>query len=277
MNTPTKRCSKCQRELPATLEYFKKATHHKDGLTSRCKDCERERLREYMREKHGHKPRPVTRKDGLRHCSTCGQWKPETPEFWSLDKNRKGGFSSVCKECNRVSQAIRKERYKDTNARYRELHREEARRNAQTWRENNRERDRANALRWQKEHPAHKKVLNENRRARLLSAEGRFTQRDWLAALQYWEHKCAICGRPAGLWSKLVPDHWIPLANGGSNDSKNIVPMCHAAKGGEKCCNNLKSDHDPVEWLNALLGKRRAARKLAEIARYFKWVGNRGN
>lgn len=41
MNIITKRCSKCKREFPATLEYFQsqKSKSRKDGLHSWCKEC----------------------------------------------------------------------------------------------------------------------------------------------------------------------------------------------------------------------------------------------
>ena len=34
-----KKCSKCGKEYPTTLEYFHRQTGKKDNLTSACKDC----------------------------------------------------------------------------------------------------------------------------------------------------------------------------------------------------------------------------------------------
>src|SRR5581483_2176482 len=47
--------------------------------------------------------------------------------------------------------------------------------------------------------------------ARKRSLPDTFTERDWQRALEYWDYKCAVCGRPRGLWHTLAADHWIPL------------------------------------------------------------------
>ena len=46
---PTKKCTKCGRELPTTEFYTN--IRNKDGFQDRCKDCQREWNREYQRRK----------------------------------------------------------------------------------------------------------------------------------------------------------------------------------------------------------------------------------
>lgn len=101
-----------------------------------------------------------------------------------------------------------------------------------------------------------------------------FSSSDWDAALDYWGHQCAVCGRPRGLWHTLAQDHWIPLSDPRCPGTvpTNILPLCH----GEGGCNNSKGNKDPVRWLEERLGRRRAAQKLAEIQAYFAWVAARG-
>ena len=41
----TKRCSKCGKDLPATDEYFYKDKRAKTGLTSWCRQCQRDNLK----------------------------------------------------------------------------------------------------------------------------------------------------------------------------------------------------------------------------------------
>lgn len=48
-SVPTKVCPKCGRELPATEFYGNR--HSKDGLQDKCKDCQREWNREYVKRK----------------------------------------------------------------------------------------------------------------------------------------------------------------------------------------------------------------------------------
>ncbi len=106
--------------------------------------------------------------------------------------------------------------------------------------------------------------------ARKHSLPNTFTADDWQRALEYWEHKCAVCGRPRGLWHTLAKDHWLPLTSPDcpGTVATNILPLCH----GEGGCNNSKSKKDPESWLIERLGKRRAARKRGEIQAYFDWV-----
>lgn len=97
-----------------------------------------------------------------------------------------------------------------------------------------------------------------------------FTAKDWDRCLTYWNYQCAICGRPRGLWHTLAQDHWIPLTHPECPGTvpHNILPLCH----GEGGCNNSKGKKLPLVWLQEKLGKRRAAKKLAEIQAYFTWV-----
>jgi hypothetical protein len=96
------------------------------------------------------------------------------------------------------------------------------------------------------------------------------TSKDWQQALEYWGHKCAVCGRPRGLWHTISQDHWIPLTSPDcpGTHAANILPLCYGADG----CNNSKGKQMPDVWLAKKLGKRRAARKMAEIEAYFSWV-----
>src|SRR5512141_2961524 len=80
-----------------------------------------------------------------------------------------------------------------------------------------------------------------------------FTDQDWQRALEYWDYKCAVCGRPRGLWHTLAADHWIPLSDPECPGTipTYIVPLCH----GEGGCNNSKRSRSPQAWLEAKLGE----------------------
>ena len=93
---------------------------------------------------------------------------------------------------------------------------------------------------------------------------------EWERALDYWDHRCAICERPRGLWHTLAQDHWIPLTHADcpGTVASNILPLCH----GEGGCNNSKGKKEPVAWLVSRLGKTRARHKLQEIRAYFAAV-----
>ncbi len=45
---PTRKCTTCNKELPATLEYFYHSNNGKFNLRSECKECIRKNQREYL-------------------------------------------------------------------------------------------------------------------------------------------------------------------------------------------------------------------------------------
>jgi hypothetical protein len=97
-----------------------------------------------------------------------------------------------------------------------------------------------------------------------------FTEQDWQRALDYWDHKCAVCGRPRGLWHTLAADHWVPLTSPECPGTvpTNIIPLCH----GEGGCNNSKGKKMPDAWLKQKLGPKQASQKQLEIDTYIVWI-----
>jgi 5-methylcytosine-specific restriction endonuclease McrA len=84
-------------------------------------------------------------------------------------------------------------------------------------------------------------VFSQRRRARLLSAEGEFTQAEWQAILAKYP-QCPGCRRDwesipllKGRRSVVTVDHVQALSKGGRNDASNIQPLCYS-------CNSRKGD-----------------------------------
>ena len=106
------------------------------------------------------------------------------------------------------------------------------------------------------------------------------TKQDIRFMYQYWGACCAICEREEGLWHKIILDHWIPVANKKCPGKvpENILPLCHRMKAAPKeipGCNNSKYNKDPIPWLIAMIGTRKAKNKLKEIEAYFALVERR--
>lgn len=112
--TPTKKCTKCGDEKPATLEYFYKHPSGKSGIASRCKACciilsaeRHERLRvpaEYVEPRVGEDGIPI------KTCAKCGGEFPATLEHFYADGG--GKLSYQCKPCKNAAAAERRARRK---------------------------------------------------------------------------------------------------------------------------------------------------------------------
>jgi 5-methylcytosine-specific restriction endonuclease McrA len=134
------------------------------------------------------------------------------------------------------------EREREYHKQYREKHREHRLQASLDWRTANRARHTANACRWQAENPEKLKAIRaagkQARRAREVSAEGRFSAADVRALEAKQKGRCACCKRKRN----LAVDHIIPLAKGGSNWPNNLQLLC-------KPCNSSKSAKDPIRFM----------------------------
>lgn len=60
------------------------------------------------------------------------------------------------------------------------------------------------------------------------------------------DYRCAHCGKKIGMINGCTVDHYIPLSKGGTNDKKNLVPLCVD-------CNRVKADSIyPPDWYDYL-------------------------
>jgi len=95
-----------------------------------------------------------------------------------------------------------------------------------------------------------------------------FADSDWIVALEYWQYRCAYCGRPQGLWHKLSKEHFIPRINGGKYTPNNIIPACFGKHG----CNNSKGKRNVELWLISKYGAKEATQRITKIKDYFAWL-----
>lgn len=250
-----KRCSKGRKclhpegpQLLATQAYFHRNSSAKDGLNCACKECAKAALKEQHR-KH---------------------------------RRRDTEYSKAWRQANPAKVRARKKREY-------EKHHEKIRAKVKKWREQNPQKANANIKAWHKRHPGkrreigrtyvkrHPDKINANTikyRTKKRGLPCDFGIQEWQHALNYFNGCCAVCGRPPGLWHTLARDHWIPITSPDCPGTipANIVPLCHSLKDGENGCNNSKNNRDPVEWLTAKYGKRKAAQILKRIETYFEWV-----
>lgn len=240
-HTPlTKVCTgPCKRELPATIVYFSRDTRKRDGLFSSCRDCERERAQQLYAQ--------------------------------NIERRREKAL---------LYGAQHRQEKKDYARQYRADNPEKVKKSFAAWQKPNLEKIKADQRRRYAEDPEtgreKSRLKGRRRRARKRNLPDTLTVSQFERCLDYWGHKCAICGRERGSNHIIVEEHWIPLSDPRPDNpgtvATNILPMCHSIKGGKHGCNNTKNARNPQEWLTEKLGEFGAKRKLIEIRAYFDWV-----
>lgn len=254
--TPMKRCSVCREEFPETAEYFYEDRRYSPPrLRSACKGCQnvrearnrdpekaRQKAQRY-RERDPERYRRILRESRSRHIDERRKADREAKRRVDPEKRRAYNREWATRNPDKIFQYQRKfyptvrRKGKDPAKRLASAHRYFAKKRA------------------------------------LPSA---FTGLDWQYALEYFNHCCAVCGRPlSGLFHKVAADHWIPLSSPDCPGTvvTNIVPLCHGQGG----CNNSKADQNPEEWLVKRFGKRKAQHIVSEIGAYFAHVRDRSS
>lgn len=301
-----KNCSKCG-ELKF-LEEFTRNKKRKDGYGSHCKTCKglyysenvetiRQKGAEYRKENlesirargrqryHENPQRSADRlrawrtsnasaphlihNDGLKRCGKCKQLL--SVELFPKNRGLLDGLSGTCKLCLKAWNKNNPEKVKAWSRAYRE-------RNRNILRQKNALRRQANPgkYKYYKKHPNRHRIHANNRRARKRNLPDTLTTTQWRDCLNYFNHRCAVCGRPKGFWHTLAQEHWQALADPRPDNpgtvATNILPMCHSIKDGTGGCNNSKGNLDPIEWLYSRWPKKEADVILARIEAYFEWV-----
>ena len=119
-----KLCSRCKKWK--YYSDFYKNRGSKDGLSSRCRECERERVgykssKKYLRFEDRHR---IVNGFKEKFCRKCGKWKNES-EFYN-NISSKDGLNECCKECSHAAakKSLKPKRKRTRrNLRFEERHR----------------------------------------------------------------------------------------------------------------------------------------------------------
>jgi hypothetical protein len=266
-------CSKCHIAQP--LDEFYPDTDTKDGKFSWCKACCKAAIA----------LRPLRQKviPQVKICCKCGELK-EIAQF-GKDKYTKDGHATRCIICKRTESTAFNVTHREercfASARWKANHPDEV----QTYNDNHKEhRAEARRLRYKKNpskelainkawydaHPEFSRQRGQRRRSRIAQIPYAFPEEQRTFMLNYWQHTCAVCGNPEGLFWELADDHWIPVTSPQCPGTipTNIVPLCHGQGG----CNNSKGSSNPHTWLVRRFGKKKARTIEQAIATYFTLV-----
>lgn len=93
----TKKCTKCGDVKDTAL--FNRRLASKDGLESKCRECEKELKREFRRKNRERNAGKLKDPNYHKTCFNCGVTKSSVD--FSYNRSRKDGLSSMCKNCAR--------------------------------------------------------------------------------------------------------------------------------------------------------------------------------
>lgn len=242
----TRICTKCHREFPLTDEFFYKNKSYKHGLTSRCKGCLRA---EVQKDRHDYPEKHSAREKAR----------------WQKDRDKRAALNLKWQRENRGKTREYRDRFKSA-------HPERLAKWTRDYDLSHPEQAKERQRNYTKRHPERAVIKVQRRRTNKKGLPNAFTANDWSRALDYFHHTCAVCGRPAGFWHKIVQDHWVALTDPRPDNPGtvpwNIVPLCH----GDDGCNNSKRNRNAEEWLRSRYSAKEADAILARIAAYFDWI-----
>lgn len=105
-------CTKCDKKLPNTNEYFGYANKKTGRLNAVCKNCisiinkeKRQKIIEYNKNKG-------LFYDGTRHCKKCGRDLPNNKLYFPIDLACLDGLRNVCRECSKKESGFLDPNYK---------------------------------------------------------------------------------------------------------------------------------------------------------------------
>lgn len=268
-NVDVKRCAKCG-EIKNRAE-FHRERKNKDGLRSQCKTCRSIENAEY-RASHSEECKARSKRYYAEHREDLLEYQTQYA----------AAHPEVKKRARRKYTLAHPDRVNAHTRKYKARHREHIAEYNATYRKNNHARVRKQARDYYRSHrdecaayfkknPHVGRLAAQRRRARLKGLPNNFTREDEIKMHEYFDHRCAVCGKPVGLWHILALDHWIPVSSSNCPGTipANIIPLCHAVKDGEGSCNKSKLNRDPREWLVSTFGIRKANKILKRITAYF--------
>lgn len=236
-DTPTKRCTKCGHEFPATPEYFYRRTASKDGLQSVCIPCRKViKAKEYADHRE-----EITARRRQRYADNPGPHKEQARQYYHEHRD-------VCLARVLVYQARHKHEKTEYDRLYYAKNQEKRAVQRKRWYKANPERVNHNRRRWIEANVDKarlmRRAITHRYRARKRAATGAHTGDDIRRQYVAQNGKCWWCDQE--LNGSFDVDHLVPLSRGGSDAPENIVIAC-------QYCNRSKGGKLPHEWNGRLL------------------------
>ena len=257
----TKQCTKCGEMKPLDDFDLRPERPGGCGYQSRCRVCRaaasRVRMRKYdpasvkeMRKARElrNTQRELTPREKdpgqQKRCPQCNETKAMS-EFYA-SRSRADGCVGLCKVCSKTRTAhwriANPEQCKVALAHWREQNPDQVKKNRRDWTSQNRAKTR--------EKTRHRTALKHQLHETFAAEMDTFVR-------DFWENRCAICGRWHTPGAAAFPiDHWQPLSKGHVLTMTNAVLLC-------KQCNSSKGNRDP--------GKLYSADVIRKVVQKLEW------
>jgi len=213
-----KTCSTCKKVLPMTTNYFFKDKQYACGFRSQCKHCVATQRKQYMKNYR------LENKEKLKGYYTKFKelHKEELENYMkSYHKNREETLTR-----NKYTQEEQEIQRKEKLLVQRKIYRESHKAQITKYRKQ-----------YNKEHKDIRLFQKQRNVARKTGTEATLTLKQWENSKEYFNNKCAYCGREL----PLQIDHFVPLASKGNLVASNIIPSCIH-------CNSSKQNKEFFKW-----------------------------
>lgn len=214
-DTPLRICSKCKQSFPLTAEYWHKDGCNKTGFCYACKECAKQRARDWGR-------------DNAEYASQ------KHKEYYAENKER---VHKPYSERNAERIAANKRDWRKRNPDKVKKHKSESQKR-------NRPAANERIKRHYEKYPERRKAQTMIRIARKKNAPGKYTGQDINRMHEQQEGMCFYCGIRIypHIPKDMHVDHVIPLTKGGTNYPDNLVLACQH-------CNQSKNNHLLADWV----------------------------
>lgn len=247
-------CTKCGLELD--INKFGKLKSSKDGLSYRCKCCnredgdkyrkengekEKERLQKYYIE-NKNKVDERNKKYNLNNSEKVKERQKKYTEknvelIKEYRKKYKKENNEKIIESSKRYYIGNKEQINEVHKIYKSNNKEEISERGKIYRGKNIEVIRESSKIYKSENKEKGNVLTQKRNARKLLLPSTFTAEQWEETKIYFNQKCCYCGREL----PLQMEHFIPVSKGGGYVKSNIICSCGR-------CNQSKNDSEFNLW-----------------------------
>ena len=177
--------------------------------------------------------------NGLKHCSSCDEWKPADTRFFTTKSNRWDKLNPNCKKCNKLYSERTKEAKKMSGAKRYIEKKEYIKSYNMKWRIENPDKVKIISRRFAKTDKGKllKLMAQQRDHEHGFDRKTELTTLQWHETIEYFNGCCAYCGKDG----YLTQDHFIPLSKMGIYSKKNIIPACES-------CNLRKNTKDFNVW-----------------------------